>query len=81
MDRGAWRTAVHKVAKSQIPDTTEATEVTHTQSLSSLFSGVFFKFYLFPKHVCDLGDFSGGPAVKTPHFNCKGHGFDPWSGN
>ena len=26
-------------------------------------------------------DFPGGPVVKTPHFQCKGHRFDPWSGN
>ena len=22
----------------------------------------------------------GGPVVRTPCFQCKGHGFDPWSG-
>ena len=30
------------------------------------------------------GDFSGGPVVKTPHFqcfHCRRHGFNPWSGN
>ena len=27
------------------------------------------------------GDFPGGPATRTPHFHCRGHGFDPWSGN
>ena len=27
----------------------------------------------------DLGDFPGGPVVKTPCFHCLGHGFDPWS--
>ena len=26
-------------------------------------------------------DFSGGPVVKTPLFHCKGHRFNPWSGN
>ena len=26
-------------------------------------------------------DFPGGPVVKTVCFQCKGHGFDPWSGN
>ncbi|XP_061031563.1 coiled-coil domain-containing protein 57 isoform X3 [Eubalaena glacialis] len=26
-------------------------------------------------------DFPGSPAVKTPRFHCKGHGFDLWSGN
>ena len=28
-----------------------------------------------------LGDFPGGPEVKTPRFHCRGHGFDPWLGN
>ena len=26
-------------------------------------------------------DFPGGPVVKTPRFHCKGHGFNPRSGN
>ena len=26
-------------------------------------------------------DFLGGPMVKTPHFQCRGHRFGPWSGN
>ena len=26
-------------------------------------------------------DFPGSPVVKTPPFHCRGHGFDPWSGN
>ena len=26
-------------------------------------------------------DFPGGPVVKTALFPCRGHGFDPWSGN
>ena len=29
----------------------------------------------------DVGDFPGGPVVKTPLFQCRGRGFDPWSGN
>ena len=24
-----------------------------------------------------MGDFSGGPVVKTPCFHCQGQGFDP----
>ena len=24
---------------------------------------------------------SGGLGVRTPRFHCRGHGFDPWSGN
>ena len=39
----------------------------------------------FPKsHSTDeksLVDFPGGPVVKTLRFHCRGHGFDPWSGN
>ena len=26
-------------------------------------------------------DFPGGPVVKSPRFYCRGHRFDPWSGN
>ena len=26
-------------------------------------------------------DFPGSPVVKTLSFHCRGHGFDPWSGN
>ena len=26
-------------------------------------------------------DFPGGPVAKTPHSQCRGRGFDPWSGN
>ena len=26
-------------------------------------------------------DFPGGPVVRTPHFHCRGHRVDPWSGN
>ena len=25
-------------------------------------------------------NFPGGPIVKTLHFQCRGHRFDPWSG-
>ena len=29
----------------------------------------------------DYGNFPGGLAVKAPGFHCRGHEFDPWSGN
>ena len=32
------------------------------------------------KDVAPLWDFPGSPVVKTPSFHCRGHGFDPWSG-
>ena len=28
-----------------------------------------------------MRDFPGGPVVKTPCFQCRAPGFDPWSGN
>ena len=28
-----------------------------------------------------VGDFPGGPVVRTLHFHCQGPGFNPWSGN
>jgi len=31
--------------------------------------------------INDLGDFSGGPMVKTLHFHCREHRFDPQLGN
>ena len=30
---------------------------------------------------CPTGEFPGGPVVRTLHFHCRGHGFNPWSGN
>ena len=27
-----------------------------------------------------LGEFNGGPVVRTPHFYCRGHKFNHWSG-
>ena len=30
---------------------------------------------------CFNGEFPGSPVVKTLHFQCRGHRFDPWSGN
>ena len=35
----------------------------------------------FPLLWCDTRDFPGGPVIKTPTFHCRGHRFDPWSGN
>ena len=28
-----------------------------------------------------IGDFPGGPVVRTQCFQCRGRTFDPWSGN
>ena len=32
-------------------------------------------------NTCLHWDFPGGPVLKTPHFQCRGHRFHPWSGN
>ena len=29
----------------------------------------------------NLGEFPGGPVVRTPRFHCHEPGLDPWSGN
>ena len=33
------------------------------------------------KRIRDDRDFPGSPAIKTLRFRCRGHEFDPWSGN
>ena len=38
-----------------------------------------FTISLLKRHL--LQDFPGGPAAKTLHSQCRGPGFDPWSGN
>ena len=46
-------------------------------------SGIYFRYARLVQHLkINLHrDFPGSPVVKTPHFHCRGHGFDPWSGN
>ena len=40
------------------------------------------KIYKWPiSTLKEVQDFPGGPVVKTPHFPCRGQGFDPRSGN
>ena len=31
--------------------------------------------------IKNVWDFRGGPVVKTPRFQCRGCGFNPWLGN
>ena len=38
------------------------------------------EFYHFKVYAGGVGDFPGGPMVRTLHFHCRGHGLDPWSG-
>ena len=51
-----------------------------------LLSLLLLSSYSFDKwgswHIKNLGDFfRGGTVIKTPPFQCRGHGFDPWSGS
>ena len=39
------------------------------------------KLKILLKQYGDFSDFPSGPVVKTPCFQCKGHGFNPLSGN
>ena len=43
----------------------------------------FFRFFSIIGYykILSIGDFPGGPVVKTPHFHYRGHRFNPWSGN
>ena len=34
-----------------------------------------------PQKIHSLWVFPCGPEVTTPNFHCRGHRFDPWSGN
>ena len=56
-------------------------------NFSVIFFSVLFSFIhllrifgIPPKQFC-FWNFPGGPVVKTLHFDCSGHEFDPWSGN
>ena len=33
------------------------------------------------KHQGLNREFPGGSVLRAPHFHCRGHGLDPWSGN
>ena len=46
---------------------------------SFIFPGSTNQMFLNSRHV--KRDFPGGPVVQTLCFCCRGHRFDPWSGN
>ena len=46
---------------------------------SSLWMCLSPNFLYLSKH--QLQHFPGGPVVKIPNFQCRGHGFNPWLGN
>ena len=67
MDRGAWRATVHGVVKAS-----DMTEHAHQQEF-------FFSNMLKGKVPTEgLPWWSSGYEFT---FQCRGHGFDPWSGN
>ena len=52
-------------------------EKSHFFSLMGLILNKFH--FILSKHPS--GDFLGGPVARNLHFQCRGPGFDPWSGN
>ena len=42
---------------------------------------ISYKFTKFNEYLKISRDCPGSPVVKNPHFQCRGHGFNPWSGN
>ena len=47
----------------------------------SIPTSVLHRKYSLCVQSCTLQDFPGGSVVKIPCFLCRGHEFDPWSGN
>ena len=61
----------------------QALSLVTVETWSSYLTCLCFSFL-----TCKMGlikvpswDFPGGPVVKTPRSQCRGPGFDPWSGN
>ena len=47
---------------------------------------LFFMWRMYSVIACSvkiyhLWKVPGSPVIETPHFQCRRHGFDPWSGN
>ena len=74
-DREAWCATVHGVAKSWtwLSDWTRTTTKTTWFILRSASGGPQTKMSNNAQ-----SDFPGGRVVKILHFQCRGHGFDPW---
>ena len=84
--------AVHGVAKSQ---TRLGDWKQQLNTLAASFSFLLLESFLFlidmsfhlqiPRmyfwKIRTLGDLPSSPVVKTPYFQCRGHGFNPWLGN
>ena len=79
MDRGAWRATVHGVTKSCTTEYLTLSLSTHIyieiQNIS-----ITPESSLMPLYNQSPRDFPGGPVAKTLCSQCKGPGFNPWSG-
>ena len=69
MNREAWRTAVHGVAKSWIG-------LSDWTKLNTNNDHVYLQ-----QRALILRDIPGSPVVKTSHVHCRTHLRDPWSRN
>ena len=58
-----------------------AVQGTLQSSPTPQFKSINFSALLIDTPILKMGDFSGGPVAKTPSFQCKKPGFNPWSGN
>ena len=76
-DREACRATVHRVTKSwtQLSDWTRKTTKTTWFILRSASGGPQTKTSNNAQ-----SDLAGGQVAKILHFQCRGHGFDPWLG-
>ena len=67
---------------------TNASAVTSWVSVHPIIGGINFDHVVkvasaeIPhSKVINCREFPGGPVAKTPHSQCRGPGFAPWSGN
>ena len=77
MAGGAWQATVHGGHKEL--DTTERLHFHIFFSIIIKVRGERAQTMVVAK-VGGMGDFLGGPVVKTPRSQCRGPGFEPWSG-
>ena len=81
MDGGAWQATVHRGHK----------ELDKSWKVSDFTFKLFFFFIIIKVRgegaqtmvvatLGGMGDVLGGPVVKTPRSQCRGPGFEPWSG-
>ena len=87
----SWEASLPAAAKiSRDDDTLTIPQLSHpTAAPQGNFNFIVQLIFLLPLPLLSyvlaimptLGDFPGGTVVGTPHSQCRGPGFNPWSGN